>query len=53
MACECSKKDSDIPIGGIVAVIISYCLNKSILWAVIHFFFGWWYIAYVVLRWLC
>ena len=30
----------------IAALILSWILNKSILWAIFHFFFGFWYFVY-------
>lgn len=33
-------------IGSMLAVVISYGINKSILWATIHGFFGWFYVIY-------
>jgi hypothetical protein len=35
-----------IGLGSAIAVAISWSLHQSILWAVIHGFFGWFYIAY-------
>ena len=42
-----------IPINGLVRLIInvfalmtSWFFNKSILWAIFHFVFGFWYVAY-------
>ena len=36
-------------IGGIIAAVISYALNGSFLWAVLAFFFNWFYILYAVI----
>lgn len=33
-------------IGGIVAVVLSWIVNKSIIWAILHFFAGWIYVIY-------
>ena len=38
-----------LPFGAILAAILSYALNQSILWAIFHFLLGWIYIAYVVI----
>lgn len=39
-------------IGSIVAVLLSWSLNHSPLWALIDFFFGWLYVIYAFLtRW--
>lgn len=35
-----------IGLGTAVAVAISWSLHKSVLWAVIHGFLGWFYIVY-------
>lgn len=40
---------SGIGIGTIIAVILSWSVNKSILWAVIHGICGWFYIIYYLL----
>ncbi len=38
-----------IGLGTIIAIVVSWSRNKSILWAVIHGIFGWLYVIYVVL----
>ena len=35
-----------IGLGSAIAVAISWSLNKSIVWAAIHGFFGWFYVIY-------
>ncbi len=35
-----------IGLGSAIAVAISWSLNQSILWAIIHGFFGWFYVIY-------
>ncbi|MEH6684788.1 MAG: hypothetical protein V7664_09835 [Qipengyuania sp.] len=35
-----------IGLGTAIAVAISWSLHQSIVWAVIHGFFGWFYVAY-------
>lgn len=35
--------------GGVLAIIISWSVNHSILWAIIHGFLGWFYVIYYVL----
>jgi hypothetical protein len=35
-----------IGLGSAIAVAISWSLNKSIIWAAIHGFFGWFYVIY-------
>jgi hypothetical protein len=36
--------------GELTAVIVSWTLNKSILWALFHMLFGWYYIWYVIVK---
>jgi branched-subunit amino acid transport protein len=38
-----------IGLGSVVAVVISWDRNKSILWAIIHGLFGWFYVIYALL----
>jgi hypothetical protein len=35
-----------IGLGSAIAVAISWSLNQSILWAIIHGLFGWFYVIY-------
>ena len=35
-----------IGIGSALAIAISWSINKSILWAILHGFFGWLYVIY-------
>lgn len=39
-------KETGYGLGTILAVIISWSVNKSILWAIIHGFFSWAYVIY-------
>ena len=41
--------ETPIKIGSILAMIISWSRNKSILIAIIHCFFGWLYVIYYYL----
>lgn len=36
-------------LGSILAVVLSWSVNKSILWAIIHGCFGWLYVIYYLL----
>lgn len=36
-------------LGGAIAVVISWSLNHSILWAFLHGIFGWFYVIYYAL----
>jgi len=38
-----------IGLGSAIAVAISWSLNKSIIWAILHGFFGWFYVIYYAL----
>ena len=38
--------ESAYGIGGLLAAIVSWTINKSVLWAMVHLFFGWFYIMY-------
>ena len=38
-----------IGLGTVIAVVISWSRNKSILWAIIHGILGWFYVIYAIL----
>lgn len=38
-----------IGIGNVIAILISWSLYHSILWALIHGIFGWFYIIYYLI----
>lgn len=38
-----------ISLGSILAVILSWGLNHSVLWAIVHFFCGWLYVFYYLI----
>ena len=38
-----------IGLGTIIAVVISWSRNKSILWAIVHGILGWLYVIYAIL----
>jgi hypothetical protein len=38
-----------IGLGTIIAVVVSWSRNKSILWAIIHGLLGWFYVIYALL----
>jgi hypothetical protein len=38
-----------IGLGTVIAVVISWSRNKSILWAIIHGILGWFYVIYALL----
>ena len=38
-----------IGLGSILAIVLSWSRNNSVLWAIIHAIFGWLYVIYFVL----
>ena len=38
-----------IGLGTLIAVIVSWSVNKSILWCIVHGCFGWFYVIYYAL----
>jgi hypothetical protein len=38
-----------IGLGSAIAVAISWSLHQSIIWAIVHGFFGWFYVIYYAL----
>lgn len=38
-----------IGLGTVIAVVVSWSSNKSILWAIIHGLLGWLYVIYAIL----
>ncbi len=38
-----------VGLGTIIAVVISWSRNKSILWAILHGILGWFYIIYAII----
>ena len=38
-----------IEIGSVIAIVISWSRNKSILYAILHAFFGWAYVIYFII----
>jgi hypothetical protein len=45
--CGCSV--GGFGIGTVIAVVVSWSLYHSILWAAIHGFFGWFYVIYYLI----
>lgn len=35
-----------IGLGGVVAAVMSFVVNKSVFWCFVHLFFSWFYVAY-------
>ena len=44
-----NKTSGGIGIGTVIAIIVSWTTNHSILWAIIHGIFGWLYVIYYLL----
>lgn len=44
-----STSSGGIGIGCVIAVIISWTTNHSVLWAILHGLFGWFYVIYYLL----
>ena len=40
---------SGISLGAALAIAISWSLNQSVLWAIVHGFFSWLYVIYYVI----
>jgi hypothetical protein len=38
-----------VGVGTIIAIMASWTRNKSVLWAILHAFFGWFYVIYYVI----
>ena len=41
---------SGIGFGVVLAIVISWSVNKSILWAILHGLFGWFYVIYYAIK---
>jgi len=39
-----------ISFGTALAIVISWSMNQSVLWAIIHGIFSWFYVIYYVIR---
>lgn len=38
-----------VSIGAVIAIILSWTVNQSVLWAIIHGWLGWVYVIYYLL----
>ena len=38
-----------IGIGSVIAIVVSWSIHKSIMWAILHGIFGWFYILYYMI----
>ncbi len=43
-------KSSGISLGTTIAVVLSYSVNESILWCIVHGAFSWFYVIYHVAK---
>jgi ABC-type Fe3+-siderophore transport system permease subunit len=41
---------SGIGFGSALAIVISYTAHKSVLWAIIHGVFSWFYVVYFLIK---
>ncbi len=39
-----------ISFGSVLAIVMSWALNKSIIWAIVHGLLGWIYVIYYIIR---
>ena len=44
-----SSSTSGFGIGSVIAAVLSWSVNHSVLWAIIHCFLGWFYVIYYLL----
>ena len=44
-----AKIGGGISLGTLIAIVISWSANHSVLWAIVHGFFGWFYVLYYLL----
>ncbi len=49
MAFRSEAARAGISMGTALAITISWSVNKSILWAIVHGFFSWFYVIYFAL----
>ena len=49
MSSRSNAAGGGIGLGSILAVVLSWSANHSVLWAVIHGFLGWLYVLYYVI----
>lgn len=41
---------SGVTLGSILAVVLSWTVNHSILWCIVHFFCSWLYVGWYLIR---
>ena len=50
MSARSEVTKSGITFGSAMAICISWSVNKSILWAILHGIFSWFYVIYYVIQ---
>jgi hypothetical protein len=50
MAAKSEAARAGIGFGSALAIAISWSLNKSIFWAIVHGIFSWFYVIYYAIR---
>ncbi|MEK3975525.1 hypothetical protein [Psychrobacillus sp. FSL K6-1267] len=50
MSKENTVTSSGIGFGVVLAIVISWSVNESILWAILHGIFGWFYVIYYAIQ---
>ena len=50
MSAEREVVRDGMTLGGVLAITISWSVNKSILWCVLHGIFGWGYVIYFAVK---
>lgn len=50
MAAKSDTSKAGIGLGAALAIAISWSINKSIIWAIIHGIFGWLYVLYFAIK---
>jgi hypothetical protein len=42
------KVETSFGLGSVIAVVMSWSWNHSVAWAILHAFFGWFYVLYAL-----
>ena len=50
MSARSEVTKSGITFGSALAICVSWSVNKSILWAILHGIFSWFYVVYYVIQ---
>ena len=49
MSSSRAKAGAGIGLGNVIAVVMSWSVNNSVLWAILHGILGWFYVIYYLL----